>query len=824
MLKCIDLKCEDLINPIGIDTVKPRFSWKMMSDKNNVFQSGYEIEVEGMWHARVESQESLYIDYDGAPLCPKTEYNYKVRIIDNYGEVSPYICGSFVTGLMGTPISAKWIGKKEETEKISAYVKTFSCHLKEKAYIFASAYGLYEIYINGKRLEDRLFTPGFTSYHKRLQYQMYDISRYICDGENKIEVWLGKGWCCGRYPGDKLSKMYAEVPAFMMFLEADGKKIVETDTSWKCYDSPILFSEFYDGETYDSRIEGIYKNESKVHIFDYGYENLVWNIGSPIKVMEDIKPVKMFKTPKGERVIDFGQNFAGWVQLKVNGNKGDIISFTHAEVLDNDGNFYTKNLRTAKNKVTFILNGSRDQIYHPHFSFQGFRYIRIDECSFDIDIENFIGKVIYSDININGKFHCSNDCLNKLFENIIWSQKGNFIDVPTDCPQRDERIAWTGDAQVFMAAALKNAECNAFFKKWLLDMKADQGSDGCARIFIPLLYDKKTSSAWGDSACICPWEFYKANGDKRFLSQMYPMMKKWVEYIRMQGDNEYLWNTGFHFGDWLGLDSEDGSCEGATDKFYIATAFYYYSVSLTSKAANILGYTEDYNEMLQLSENIKREFLNVYTGADKMPVCKTQTAYALGLYMGLTEDKERAAKELNEMIRQNDNKLKTGFVGTPYLCYALSDSGYIETAYNLLLQEEYPSWLYSVTKGATTIWEHWDGLKPDGSMWNENMNSFNHYAYGSIADWIYSVVCGINTDEKNAGYKYSVIKPKPDKKLKFASAQVYTPYGLLESGWEYTDDGCLKIDIKIPCNTAAKIILPNGYMCEKGSGRYTWKI
>ncbi len=823
MIECIDLKCENLINPIGIDEVNPRFSWKLTSDKEEVFQTGYEIIVEDMWHAVVKSEQSLYIKYDGAPLQPKTKYNYKVRVTDNYGETSPFISGSFTTGMMGEKIQAKWIGRFDGNSEKYAFVKNIVCGEFDTAYIFASAYGLYEIYINGKRVGDSWFSPGFTSYNNRLQYQMYDVSEYLTGGENEIKVYLGNGWCSGRYPFQTWKKVYKELPAFMLQLELDGDIKCVTDSGWQSINSPIIKSEFYDGETYDSRIENDSFDKEGVDVFDYASDNLVWNAGEKVRVIEEIRPVKMFKTPKGETVIDFGQNMVGWAEFSGTGKCGDVLSFTHAEVLDKDGNFYTENLRTAKNEVTFILNGNENQAYHPHFSFQGFRYIRIDECSFDVGIENFSGKVI-SSINTTSKFHSANELLNKLFLNVQWGQKGNFVDIPTDCPQRDERVGWTGDAQVFMSTALKNADCFAFFNKWLRDMMADQTEEGLAQIFIPAMIEEKTASAWGDCAAICPWELYKAGADKDFLEVVYPMMKKWVNYIKAQGDNEYLWNTGFQFGDWLGLDAEEGSYEGATDKFYIATAYYAYSTALTLKAAKVLGKYDDAEVLLNLYRNIKKEFLKVYTDSDGMPVCKTQTAYALGLFMDLFENKPKAAKELSDMIKNNGNKLTTGFVGTPYLCFALSENGQADTAYSILLQEEYPSWLYSVKQGATTVWEHWDGLKPDGTMWSEDMNSFNHYAYGSIMDWVYSVVCGISTDEELGAYKRSVIAPKPDKRLQSCFTEFDTPYGKIASGWEYTDGNKLKVTVKIPCNTVSKIILPDGKTYEKGSGEYTWEI
>lgn len=822
MLKCYALTCESLKNPIGIDVPNPRFSWKIAGDSDGIFQTEYEITVENMWHTCVKSEQSLYIEYGGKPLLPKTKYKYKVRVRDNRGEVSDYACGSFTTGIMGEALKSKWIGRKEESENVLKYVSAVTYNGEKNAYIFATAYGIYEIFINGKRVGDSYFAPGFTEYHNRLQYQMYDVSKYLVMGENRVEVWLGKGWAAGRYPFSGLKQPYASVPCFNFTLELDGSAALLSDENWRCFDSPILSAEFYDGEVYDSRLDGVDKNEKKVEILDYGFDNLVWNMGTPVRIQESIKPVKMLRTPKGELVIDFGQNMAGWAEITACGKSGDKITFTHAEVLDRDGNFYTENMRSAKNEVTFIFNGRGEQTYHPHFSFEGFRYIRIDECSFDVNLENFVGRVIYSDIDINAMLETSNKKLNRLFLNTIWSQKGNFIDIPTDCPQRDERAGWTGDAQIFISTALKTGDTHAFYKKWIMDLMAGQSEKGLVAEFVPDAGRKYTSAAYGDAACICPWELYKAGADKKYLKTVYPMMRKWTDYILGEGENEFLWNTGHHFGDWLALDAEDGSYEGITPKDYIATAFFYFSSSIAKKAATVLGYENEVKYLDKLTRSIKKEFVRTFLDENGMPLVRTQTAYVIGLHFGLLDDKKRAAYELNKMILENGNKLKTGFVGVGYLCSALSENGYTDTAYSLLLQEGYPSWLYSVGQGATTIWEHWDGLKPDGTMWSADMNSFNHYSYGSIIDWVYSVSLGIKASE--VGYKKITVEPHPDKRLDFCGGEFDTPYGRVGSKWEYLDDGRVKYTVLVPCNTTASIILPNGDAYEKASGRYEFII
>lgn len=824
MLKCYELKCEGLKNPMGIDISSPRFSWKLESDRENTVQSEYEIIIDGAWKKREKSDNSLFVEYDGEPLKPKTKYTYKVRAWDNNGEVSDFAEGFFATGLMGEAPEAKWIGAKEIKENAPMLVKKFVCENPETAYIFASAYGLYEIYLNGEKVGDRYLTPGYTAYNSRIQYQMYDVENMLKSGENEIKILLGKGWCCGGFPfRTETGGLYGKLPSAMLQLEINGKIAVKTDETWKKYDSQILFSEIYNGETYDSTLENKYINEEAVRISDYGYDNLVWNSGESVKLVERVAAKEIIKTPKGETVIDFGQNLAGWVEINASGKTGDKIKYIHGEILDKDGNFYFENMRDAKNTIEFTLNGEKNRVLRPHFSFQGFRYIRIEECDFEIKPECFTACVLCS-VDITGSFESKNPLLNRFFKNVLWGQRGNFIDIPTDCPQRNERMGWTGDAQVFISTAAKNADVYAFFRKWLYDMKAEQRENGNVQFFIPAPQDlDKCSSAWGDAATICPWTLYKACGDKKLLSELYPMMKKWVYCIKETGDNEFLWDTGFHFGDWLSLDAEGDSCEGGTDKFYIATAFYAYSTSLVIKAAKELDLYDDVKEFEALYENIVKEFKKTFLDEKELPICQTHTAYILLLNMGLTNNEKEAASRLNQMIIDCGTRLNTGFVGTPYLCFVLSKYGYTKTAYSLLLRTEYPSWLYPVTKGATTIWERWDGIRPDGTVQNAGMNSYNHYAYGCVADWIYSVVCGISEEETSKAYKKSVIKPMPDERLGECYAEFETPYGKIGSGWKYENDR-ITFRFLIPCNTTSKVILPNGESHILGSGSYFLSI
>ncbi len=462
-------------------------------------------------------------------------------------------------------------------------------------------------------------------------------------------------------------------------------------------------------------------------------------------------------------------------------------------------------MRTAKNKIRYHLKGEGKETYHPYFSYQGFRYVRIDHFPGEIKIDQFTGLVLYSALDTIGEFSCSDAELNQLYQNALWGQKGNFLDIPTDCPQRDERMGWTGDAQIFEKTAMMNMNAKLFFEKWLKDLAYDQRENGAVPDIIPFINDSHECSAgWGDAATILPWTVYWEYGDDTVLEQQYDSMKKWVSYVRAQGENEFLWNTGFHYGDWLGLDAVEGSYEGSTRKDLIATAYFARSVKLLSDTALVLGKEEEAEEYGQLFDKIKEAFKEAYVEQDKL-VSDTQTAYAVALHFDLIDSKY--AKRLAELVIKNQYSLATGFIGTPYILHALSDQGYGEIAYRLLLKRDYPSWIYPITKGATTIWEHWDGIKPDGSFWSEDMNSFNHYAYGAVMDWIYTKMCGIQSVA--AGYQKIRIAPLPYAGMKYAKASIQTPYGMVESKWEM-EGRTARHTITIPYNVEAYFVSVRG--------------
>jgi len=839
MLEVYNLRCEYKNNPIGIDVKKPRISWGIRSDERNVLQAAYQIQVYTdkefnsiLWDSgKVDSEESIHIEYKGEPLKSRTRYYYRVRVWDQRGRASDWSQVAFWE--MGLLDASEWVARwitprigdnPSDLQACPLMRKDFEVQGRVKcARVYATSLGLYELHLNGKRVGDYFFTPGWTSYNKRLQYQTYDVTEMLKEGQNAIGVILGNGWYRGNLAWEGRKNIYGDKLAALIQMHIvyeDGREqVIVSDGSWKASTGPILMSEIYHGEIYDARLEKPGWDQPNYDDSDwYGVEELdkpkdiiVAQEGPPVRIVEQIKPVAIFTTPAGETVLDMGQNMAGWVRFAVEGPAGSKVVLQHAEVLDKEGNFYTENLRKAKQTIEYILKGEGREVFEPHFTFQGFRYVKLVEYPGQPSLDDFEGMVVYSDMEPTGSFECSNPLINRLQLNIQWSQKGNFIDVPTDCPQRDERLGWTGDAQVFIRTACFNMNVASFFAKWLKDVKADQLSNGGMPFVIPnvLGEDHHSSAAWGDAAVICPWTVYLCYGDRRILEEQYDSMKAWVEYIRHQGDNEYLWNTGFHFGDWLGLDAKEGSYVGATAIDYIATAFYAYSTSLLVKAAKVLGKTDDVEEYSKLYENILDAFRKEFVTPTGRLAVPTQTAHVLALMFNLIEEKDRkrTIETLVDYIKKNKYHLTTGFVGTPYLCHVLSQNGYSDVAYKLLLQTDYPSWLYQVTKGATTIWEHWDGIKPDGSFWSADMNSFNHYAYGSIGDWLYRVVAGIDTDEERPGYKHIYIKPTIGEGLTYARAELKSMYGKIKSEWKLQDDA-MEISICVPHNTVATVILP----------------
>ncbi|MGM7722691.1 family 78 glycoside hydrolase catalytic domain [Metabacillus sp. Hm71] len=851
-LKVKETKCEYRKNPLGLDVPNPRISWTIDADRRGTLQQAYRLQVflskdeleNTFWDTgKIDSEQSIHIEYNGPKLTSRTRYYYRVKIWDNFGQESDWseLAWWETALLQSSEWQAKWITPNPDEldplmEQVFLLRKQFE--LKEgveSARIYATSAGLYELSLNGKRVGDELLTPGWTSYDHRLQYQTYDVTEQLLQGTNALGIALADGWYKGDLTWLDKRHIYGDRRAALLQLHVryeDGtEEMIGTNSTWKASTGPILMSEIYHGEVYDARLEksgwdSAYYDDTNwkgVVIYNLPMDHLVAQENWPSRVTEQIYPVSIIVTPAGDTVLDMGQNMVGRIRLKVTAPKGTRIVLQHAEVLDKEGNIYFGNLRKAKQTVEYITKGEGSEEYAPYFTFQGFRYVKVEgypNQEKGLPLENFIGEVIHSDMEPTGEFECSNQMVNQLQQNIVWGQRGNFVDVPTDCPQRDERLGWTGDAQVFIRTALFNYQGGPFFTKWLRDLKADQRSNGSVPFVVPNALkdyvssmwgdETYTSSAWGDAATVCPWTLYLCYGDRRILSEQYESMKAWVEFIRSQGENEYLWDTGFHFGDWLALDAEEDSYFGATPVHLVATAYYALSTRILRDIAAVLEKNEDFTDYSELLVGIIAKFNQTFISADNHMIAQTQTANILPLMFDLVggDVRKQIAHDLNELIVKNDYHLTTGFVGTPYLCIALSENGYHDTAVKLLLQETYPSWLYSIKKGATTIWEHWDGIKEDGSFWSDDMNSFNHYAYGAIGDWMYRFVAGLDLDEAKPAYKHIRIHPRINGgEMTFVRVKHNSMYGQIVSAWSLSDEN-ITIEVNVPANTKATIILP----------------
>ena len=663
-----------------------------------------------------------------------------------------------------------------------------------RATLRITARGVYEAVLNGARVGAFVLAPGWTEYEERIQVQSYDVTALLAE-ENVLDVTLAPGWYLGRIasnPADTARR--GGLIASLRIAYADGTaETIVTDESWLVGESGLRRCDIWDGQCYDASF--VPHPDTPAAAADFPHDVLVAQVGEEVRAQETIRPCRFFMTPKGERVADFGQNLTGAPQISLTAKAGERVALSFAEVLDADGNFYTENYRSAKAEFTYICRDGQ-QTYRPTLTFYGFRYVRIDEFPAEATLETLSAVVYHSAMRRTGFVTTDDPLVNRLFSNVIWGQKGNYLDVPTDCPQRDERLGWTGDAEVFCRAAAYNFDVRRFFRKWLGDMRLAQRPDGSIPHVIPVTWRHGDSSAaWADAATIIPWQLWETYGDVTFLEDNFEMMHRWVDYITAATTSKYQWHGGKHFADWLGLDAPYGQYKGSTDPELIADAYYAASAERVVRAGEAIG--RDVAAYRALHENIVRTFRETYR--DTFP---TQTGHALALRFGLAADPAAVAASLAAMVRRDGERLMTGFVGTPYILHALSDNGYAELAYTLLLRREFPSWLYPVTQGATTMWEHWDGVTPDGRLWSRDMNSFNHYAYGAAADWLYEKAGGITP--LAPGFARVRFAPLPDARLGALSVRFDSPHGTIESAWRVTD-GVARYRLVTPVPAVAEI-------------------
>ncbi len=877
MIKVDRVRIDYEKNPTGVEKM-PQFGFCFSSDRKNVVQKSYNLEISRddkfeeviFASGEVFTEQSNQITIESDFLEKARTYYVRVKVSDGLESSEWSDVYFFTTSLLGEDWKATFVsGETDESYKVDSkgtYVRgDFKLKGKVKeAYAFTTALGLYNFYLNGKKVSNDEMTPGWTSYNRNLLYQSYDVSAYLVDGENVAGAIVCAGWYRGVMGLTRARNNYGEKTAFSMQIlvryEDGTEEYILTNSNWKCKDAPVIFADIYNGETYDANLEvpnwclkGLdLKGFKDVIVIEHDNSILKAQGGARVKVIEEISAKEVIKTEKNETVIDFGQNMAGRIKVTATGKKGDIIEIRCFEVLDKDGNVYFENLRHAKTTMRYIFKEDSTITYHPSFTFMGFRYASIISFPEEVRAENFVAEVLHSEMEPIGTVYTSNTLLNKLHNNYLWGLKGNFLDVPTDCPQRDERLGWTGDAQIFCKTASYLMNTYTFYKKWLIDLAVDQTEDGGVPHVIPNIEEGRTggnwllkqgehsASAWADAAVIIPYNMYLMYGDKEILIKQYDSMKKWIDFMYSHS-NDYIWNYKLQFGDWVALDAEKGSYFGATPNDLTCTAYFAYSTTLFAKIAKVLGKEDVFEKYDELSKKIVKKFQETFFDENGIMTAQTQTSHIIALHFKLTPEEyiQKTVDGLKKLLEKENGHLVTGFVGTPYFCHALSDNGCIDEAYDLLLKEDYPSWLYQVNMGATTIWERWDAINPDGTMDESGMNSFNHYAYGAIGEWVYKAVFGLDTCKIKTGFKHSIIFPRIGGGLTFSEGTYNSNYGTHRIKWEVSEN-LVNLSFSIPSNTTASVRIEkvkelvdsNGlefidkgeyYQAKSGSGDYKIK-
>ena len=856
-MKISKCKTNGVKNPIGFAMEHVTVSWIAESEQSSE-QTKAKIVVatdNGMKNIIYSSDLDAVLDSTGTKLPitlqPCTRYFWTVQVWGNEGDVAISEVNYFETGKRGLELEGNWITTPWSNKSISPYIrKKIKIAAVKKARLYITGLGLYWLELNGKKVEDDYFTPGCTGVDRLVQIYTYDLTDVLLEGENVLGVMMGNGWSKSRFgtsrkyhfPQKPYIDSYILKAELRLTLEDDTEQVIVTDESWKCFPSPILEDSLYDGEVYDERkvVQGWSSVncsddewEEAIIIKDFKLGKLDDRLSLPIVIKETIKPVEIIQTPAGETVLDMGQNMAGWVRMHLDEPEGTCIKLSHGEILQ-DGCFYNENLRTAKAEYTYISDGT-EKVVEPYFVFYGFRYVKIEGNTKPLDLNNFVGCVVYSDLDETGWITTSDARVNRLYLNAKWSQKSNFMDVPTDCPQRDERMGWTGDAQFFCKTACYNMDTYAFYRKYLRDLWIEQKDmDGRVGHIVPSFFQDFSivddvwlggSCAFGDAAVIIPWTLYNHYGNITILEECYQSMKSWIDWIvRNNLGNTGLWERGYQYGDWLALDGEENRADeryGGTDTVLVASSYLKYSSELVAKAAEKLNLTEDAKYYQEISERTKHAIQQEYYTKEGKCKVRTQTAHVLALVMELVEPEQREsiAEELVKLLKENNMHLKTGFVGTPFLCKVLSGAGYSDAAYELLFQNDFPSWLYEVDMGATTIWERWNSVLPDGKISGTGMNSLNHYTSGSIVQWMYEHMCGLTLKEE--GFKTFYVAPEFSDRFSFVDMRYDSPKGTILIHWEKQDDD-YKLYVKVPFDTKAIVKLPslNGKEVVLSSGEH----
>jgi alpha-L-rhamnosidase len=848
-----DLRFEHHREAIGIGTDSPRLSWTVATAVSGWHQAAYELEARGSdgrpptSTGRVESDQSVLVPWPFAPLSSRERVTVRVRVWGEDGQATPWSAPATVeAGLLAAGDWTAWFVTPDWDEDAS---RPQPCPLLRREFdvrpglssarLYVTALGVYEAELNGQPVGDHVLAPGWTSYDHRLRYQTFDVMGLLREGRNAIGAILGDGWYRGRlgFNGGRRN-IYGDRLALLAQLaleyEDGSTDLVVTDDAWRAATGPILAADLYDGETYDARLERPgwstpgYDDRgwSGVRLVERDLGTLVAPTGPPVRRTELVEPVSVTTSPSGRTILDFGQDLVGRLRITVRGEAGDTVTLRHAEVLEG-GELCTRPLRLAQATDRYTLRGGGPETWEPRFTFHGFRYAEVEGWPGELRAGDVEAVVCHSDLERTGWFECSDPLINRLHENVVWSMRGNFLDIPTDCPQRDERLGWTGDIQVFAPTACFLYDAAGFLVSWLRDLAAEQDASGAVPFVVPDPLGRPTTpaAAWGDAAVIVPWVLYRRYGDVGVLADQYPSMRAWVDCLAERAGEDRLWDQGFQFGDWLDPSAPpDRPWDARTDPHLVATAYFARSAELLGRAAGVLGRADDEERYLALAGEVRAAFGDEYVTPNGRVTSDSATAYALALEFGLLPDagqRRHAGKRLAALVRASGYRIGTGFVGTPLVCDALCDVGECDAAFRLLMQRECPSWLYPVTMGATTIWERWDSLLPDGSVNPGEMTSFNHYALGAVADWLHRTVGGLAPAEP--GYRRIDMRPRPGGGLTSARARHRTPYGMAECSWRI-DGRTIEVDVVVPPNATASIALPGSDAdpVEVGSGTHRW--
>ncbi|MBA2954615.1 family 78 glycoside hydrolase catalytic domain [Nocardioides sp. MAH-18] len=838
---------------LGIGEAEPRISFEVSADQGWT-QRAYELEIrtaDETWSTgRVESGDSVLLPWPTSALGSRESATVRARVWGADGTPSAWSPPADVeVGLLdpedwlALAISAVGDVAREATAPTLLRREFQIAGPVSRARLYVTAHGVHEVEINGARVGDDTLSPGWTSYSSRLRYQTYDVTALLQEGANAIGSWLADGWYCGRlgFHGGE-SNRYGERTALLAQLEvvlADGtRQVIATDTSWRSGTGPITASSLYDGEVYDARgeVTGWSRpafDESEwagVETVERDPATLVAPDGPPVRCTEERRPLSAWSTPAGTVLVDFGQNLVGRLRITVEGDSGETITLRHAEVLEH-GELATRPLRGAAATDTYILAGDGVETWEPRFTFHGFRYAEISGWPGTDPVREVlagvVARVYHTDLRRLGEFECSDPLVNRLHENVVWSMRGNFLDIPTDCPQRDERLGWTGDLQVFAPTAAFLYDCTGMLSSWLKDLAAEQLPDGNVPWYVPYIptipmwTPPEPSAVWGDAAVLTPWDLYVATGDQQVLARQYDSAKAWVELAASMTADDGAWDHGgYQLGDWLDPNAPpEDPIAALTDPYLVATAYLAHSARRLSEIAAVLGREEDQRRYVEVADRVRGGFRTRYLTDDGLMASDTQTAYALAIAFELLDEQgtATAGARLAELVRKAGNKIATGFAGTPLVTEALSRTGHIQAAYDLLLERECPSWLYAVDHGATTIWERWDSMLPDGTVNPGAMTSFNHYALGAVASWLHRRVAGISPAEP--GYRVIDFCPNPHGPITSARASHHTPYGTASIRWEVIHDGAaLHVDVVVPAGASGRIVLP-GSELEVAAGR-----